>query len=284
MVTGHPGHPDGAHSTLRSARRAHRIPGVFQGFRLRDGKVRRAYDFPRRGGGWSRPRCVKPAARSEWSARRGHRSERRGRSSGRSGHRSRCEGRRSEGVAECSELATERREPPGHRSACLERPSARVDERWEQRAQCSDRRARRRERRPVLSARWGKEPERRGQRREQRSAERCPRATRCRASFAVWHHRAMLRAWMKVGAPVAALALLVVACGSSSSGGSEPLSCTSSQACTQTSHGQTCIQACAAGGVSTCPVDTTCTMASGCCQGTGCSAVAVHVCCPSSGC
>ncbi|HTQ44230.1 MAG TPA: hypothetical protein VMI75_15830 [Polyangiaceae bacterium] len=89
---------------------------------------------------------------------------------------------------------------------------------------------------------------------------------------------------MKAGAPVAALVLVLAACGSSSSGGTQQPTCSSAQACTQTSRGQTCIQACSAGGVSTCPVGTTCTMASGCCEGTGCSAVAVHVCCPSSGC
>jgi len=107
-----------------------------------------------------------------------------------------------------------------------------------------------------------------------------PRAWRQRQ----WQYRPMHRGWKMPGVLVSLLAVLVVACGSSSGGGNGFPTCSSSQACTQTSHGQTCIDGCGDAGVSTCPIGTMCTVASGCCSGTGCSAVAVHVCCPSSGC
>lgn len=60
--------------------------------------------------------------------------------------------------------------------------------------------------------------------------------------------------------------------------------CPANELCVQyTSNGPACLPSCSLDGGG-CTGGAVCTVTSGCCQGTGCSAVAVRVCCPASGC
>jgi hypothetical protein len=71
--------------------------------------------------------------------------------------------------------------------------------------------------------------------------------------------------------------VVAAGCGSST----HDCGCASGETCIMGGH---CAPTCDPDGGTICPSNTSCVLESGYCQGTACSAIAVHVCCGTAGC